>query len=172
MGIRLIVAPVESHSSIGIVERFHAPIRHVFQKMQQGPDKDSTQELRLELPTKAVNDTIGIHGYVPTILVYGALPSTVLGDACSHSLQHQRMRMLRIARAAAEAHTAERRIREAEKHMSPSGEYELSPGDPVLIWWENEGWTGPFTFLDRIGGTAVVNIGKERRSIPKTKVKP
>jgi hypothetical protein len=39
MGIRLIIAPVESHSSIGIVERFHAPIRHVFQKIQQGPDK-------------------------------------------------------------------------------------------------------------------------------------
>jgi hypothetical protein len=35
MGIRLIVAPVESHSSIGIVERFHAPIRHVLQKIQQ-----------------------------------------------------------------------------------------------------------------------------------------
>jgi hypothetical protein len=82
------------------------------------------------------------------------------------------MRMLRIARAAAEAHTAERRIREAEKHMAPSGEYELAPGDLVLVWRENEGWTGPFTFLDRIGGTAFVYVGKERRSFPATKVKP
>ena len=130
MGIQLIFAPIESHSSIGIVERFHSPIRHVFQKIQQGPDKDATKELRLALATKAVNDTIGIHGYVPTILVYGALPSIVLGEACSHAVQHQRMRMMHLARNAAEAYIAERRVREAEKHMSPSGEHELSPGDP------------------------------------------
>jgi hypothetical protein len=41
--------------------------------------------------------------------------------------------MMRIARAIDEAHTAERRIGEAEYHMSRSGDYELPPGDPVQI---------------------------------------
>jgi hypothetical protein len=54
---------------------------------------------------------MGIHGYVPTILRYNALPSVLLGEACSHSAQHQRMRMMPLARTAAEADTAEHRVR-------------------------------------------------------------
>jgi hypothetical protein len=87
MAIHFIVAPVESHSTLGIVERFQAPIRRVYQKISVGIDGKAPKELRLALSTKAVNDTIGIHGLVPTMLVYGSLPSIVFGDSCSHQSQ-------------------------------------------------------------------------------------
>jgi hypothetical protein len=87
MAIHLIVAPVESHSTLGIVERVHAPIRCVYQKLSAGVDGKAPKELRLALATKAVNDTIGIHGLVPTMLVYGSFPSIVSGDSCSHRSQ-------------------------------------------------------------------------------------
>jgi hypothetical protein len=87
MAIQLIVAPVESHSTLGIVERFYAPIRCVYQKLSAGVDGKAPKDLPLALATKAVNDTIGIHGLVPTMLVYGSLPALFLETRAHISLK-------------------------------------------------------------------------------------
>jgi Reverse transcriptase (RNA-dependent DNA polymerase) len=109
---------------------------------------------------------------VPTMLVYGALPSILMDKSCAHQLQRVRMRVLAAARQAAEADVARRRLREAEKHMIPTGDHEISPGDAVSVWRDGKGWVGPHQFLDRVRGTSFVLLGKERRPFPSTKVKP
>jgi hypothetical protein len=146
MGIRMVVASVESHSSIGLVERFHAPIRRMYQKLGSEA-RNASKELRLAMATKAVNDTIGLHGYVPTMLVYGARPSILMDKSCAHQLQRVRMRVLAAAIQRAEADFARRRLREAENHMIPNCDYEISPGDAVSVWRDGKGWVGPPSVL-------------------------
>lgn len=65
--------PVEAASSMWIVERYRAPIRRSCQIIKkEAPDvKD---DYALQLAVKAINDSIGSDGVVPTLLVFGALP--------------------------------------------------------------------------------------------------
>jgi hypothetical protein len=129
----------------------------------------------LAAATKALNDTEGVNGLVPTLLVFGALPHVILevklADA-SFPTQLDRMHMMSIARDAAEKHVAVSRLAEAENHTVPSGDYLLSPGDNILVFREKEGWTGPATFLDRIGGSVTVIFKERKATFPNTSVKP
>jgi hypothetical protein len=154
MGIHLVFAPVESHSSLGLVERIHGPIRRIYHKIlldraQLGPHP---KEHMLAAATKALNDTAGVNGLVPTLSVFGALPHVILevkqADA-SFPTQLDRMHMMSIARDAAAKQVAVSRLADAEKHTVPSGDYLLSPGDNILEFREKEGWTGPATVAPR-----------------------
>ncbi|RFU23765.1 hypothetical protein B7463_g12573, partial [Scytalidium lignicola] len=64
---------MEAHNSIGHVERYHALVRHAYQIIAieiHNLDKD----MALQMAFKAVNDSVGPNGLVPTLLVYGAYP--------------------------------------------------------------------------------------------------
>lgn len=64
---------VESHNSLGSGERYHGPLRRIFNKIKYDNSK-MKRELVLSLTLKAINDTMGPEGLVPTLLVLGALP--------------------------------------------------------------------------------------------------
>jgi hypothetical protein len=143
MGIHLGFAPVESRSSLGLVERMYGPITHIYHKLMMeitlsGP---RPKALCLAAATRALNDTAGQNGLVPTLLVFGALPNVILDmkQMSSFPSQKDRMSLLSIARDAAETHIAAARLSEAEKHSIPSGDYLLSPGDQVLVFREQHG---------------------------------
>jgi hypothetical protein len=129
----------------------------------------------LAAATKALHDTEGVNGLVPTLLVFGALPHVILEVKqafASFPTQLDRMHMMSIAMDAAEKHVAVSRLAEAEKHTVPSGDYILSPGDNILVFREKEGWTGPATFIDRIGGSVSVVLKWRKATFPNTSVKP
>jgi hypothetical protein len=72
-GITLRISGVESHNSLGIWERYHGPLRRVYQKIEHefphvGP------ALLLRIAVKAINDAMGTNGLVPSLLVFGAVP--------------------------------------------------------------------------------------------------
>jgi hypothetical protein len=178
MGIHLVFAPVESHSSLGLVERMHGPIRHrhihhnlMMERTLGGP---RPKALCLAAATRALNDTAGQNGLVPTLLVFGALPNVILDmkQMSSFPSQKDRISLLSIARDAEETHIAAARLSEAEKHSIPSGDYLLSPGDQVLVFREQHGWQGPATFLDRGGGIVSVLVKGRRITFPSTRIKP
>jgi hypothetical protein len=80
MGIKVKIIPVEAHNSVGIVERYHGPIRCAYLIITtetQGINKD----MALQMAFEAINDTAGPDGIVPTLLVYGTLPRMVEYDA-------------------------------------------------------------------------------------------
>jgi hypothetical protein len=77
-----------------------------------------------------------------------------------------------VARSEAEAQVAAARLSEAEKHAVPSGDYLLSPGDAVLVLREKNGWQGPATFLDLIGGNVRVSINRNGSHFQHTLVNP
>jgi hypothetical protein len=73
MAIEVKEVPVEAHNSVGKVERYHIPLRRAYDIISielEGASKD----LILQMAVKAVNDSAGPDGLVPTLLVFGAYP--------------------------------------------------------------------------------------------------
>jgi hypothetical protein len=67
--------PVEAHWSIGIVERAHPLLRRAYKIMTEEFKGDSiSKDFLLQMAVKAVNDTAGPDGLIPTLLVFGAYP--------------------------------------------------------------------------------------------------
>ena len=67
--------PVEAHWSIGLVERAHPALRRAYQIItRELQGTGVSKESALQMAVKAVNDTAGPDGLVPTLLVFGAYP--------------------------------------------------------------------------------------------------
>ena len=82
LGISTKAVPVEAHNSIGIVERYHGPIRRAYQIIiTEIPGIN--KEMGLQMAFKAINDSAGPDGLVPTLLVFRAYPRMVEADAPS-----------------------------------------------------------------------------------------
>ena len=79
LGIQTKAVLVKAHNSISIVERYHSPLRRIYQIISvkiPGIDRD----MALQIAFKALNDTAGPEGLVPTLLVFGACPRITESD--------------------------------------------------------------------------------------------
>jgi hypothetical protein len=66
---------VEAHNSVGQVERYYAPLRRAYEIIQDElENKHIDKEIMLQMAVKAINDSAGPDGIVPTLLVFGAYP--------------------------------------------------------------------------------------------------
>jgi hypothetical protein len=82
MAIQTKEVPVEAHNSVGKVERYHAPLQRAYEiicneignKQNEIGNKQINKEMILQMVVKAVNDTAGPDGIVPTLLVFRAYP--------------------------------------------------------------------------------------------------
>jgi hypothetical protein len=82
MGVTIKLVLVELHNSIRIVERYYGPLQRAYQIITTKIPKIS-KEMALQMAFKAINDTAGLGGLVPTLLVFGAYPRIVKLDAPS-----------------------------------------------------------------------------------------
>ena len=64
---------IESHNALGIGERYHHPLRNTFRKLDMIYPNVSDTTL-LALSVKALNETLGPEGIVPSALVFGKNP--------------------------------------------------------------------------------------------------
>jgi hypothetical protein len=165
MGITTKSVPVEAHWSIGLVERYHTVVRRAYQIIQEelagsGIDRD----IALQIAVKAVNDTAGPDGIVPTLLVFGAFPRISTLDPPSPSItQH--------TAALSKAMEEVRKLRETHQvadilhqHNGPSTIHlhDLKHGAQVLVWREGASattkgkWDGPFNFQGIEGETYIL----------------
>ena len=67
------IVPVEAHNSVGIVEHYHGPIRCTYTIITT-EIRDIDRDMALQMAFKAINDSTGPDGLVPTLLVYGTYP--------------------------------------------------------------------------------------------------
>jgi NADH:ubiquinone oxidoreductase subunit 4 (subunit M) len=108
MGIHLVFAPVESHSSLGLVKRMYGPIRRIYYKLLLDRTADRTQlgpqpkEHMLATATKSLNDTAVVNGLVLTILVFGVRPHVILDVKKADDSFPTHIHMMYIARDDAE----------------------------------------------------------------------
>jgi hypothetical protein len=178
MGIRTKAVPVEAHNSIGMVERYHGPLRRVYQIIVielPGIDRDAA----LQMAFKALNDTAGPDGLVPTLLVFGAYPRMTELDAPSPTVT-QRANAVKKAMAEIRKLRAERQVADAlSMRNGPKTDavHNLPPNSPVLVWREgNTGqaghWDGPHNLLTVEGETCTVKLPSGPTSFRSTVVKP
>jgi hypothetical protein len=178
MGIRTKAVPVEAHNSIGMVERYHGPLRRIFQILRvELPDL--SEEATLQMAFKAINDTAGPDGLVPTLLAFGAYPRMTDLDAPSPTVT-QRANAIKKAMAEVRKVRAERQVADALAQRNgpiTSHVHDLPLNSPVLVWREgNTGqpghWDGPFPLLSIEGETCTVELSSGATPFRSTVVKP
>jgi hypothetical protein len=172
--------PVEAHWSIGLVERAHPVLRRAYQIItEELQGSGTTKELNLQMAVKAVNDTAGPDGLVPTLLVFGAYPRMSTLDPPAPTIT-QRATAVRKAMAEVAKIRAERQVNNAlNQRNGPSVEaiHDLPLNSDVLVWREgNTGhsgkWSGPFKLIGLERETCKVQLPSGPTDFRTTVVKP
>ena len=122
-------------------------------------------EVVLALSNKAMNDTVGPEGLVPSLLAFGVIPRV---STATSKLPDQaaRLSMMQIARDEMESITARLRLKTVLRARLPTATHAiLTEGDPVLVWRKkgkasNSSWNGPFQVLKIEGKVITVSDGR------------
>ena len=146
---------IEAHASLGLGERYHQPLRQTYRKIRvENPTTDP--DLALALSVKAMNDTLGPEGLVPSALVFGEFPPVFTRSEVPHprATLESRAVVASAARKEMEQQMAKLRVRRALHHATPGAAMQVyQTGDQVLVWREKQvehrigEWIGPFPVL-------------------------
>ncbi|EKD14167.1 polyprotein [Drepanopeziza brunnea f. sp. 'multigermtubi' MB_m1] len=164
--------PVKAHHSVGLVERYHVPVRRAFEIVTKELPK-APREDRLQMAIKAINDTAGPNSLVPTLLVFRTLPKLTEQDRPAASTQERAAAINKAMREVRKCHAA-KQVKDALKRRNgPITEHtlDLPIGSRVLVWRENQGWKGPFQLLGRQGHTCTMACPRPTE-FKSTSVKP
>lgn len=172
--IRTKAVPVESANSMTVVERYHAPLRKAFHIIRkEAPDME--KEEVLQMAVKAINDSVGPEGLVPTLLVFGALPRLGLPTDAPTPSTFQRATALRKATAEMSRHFASRQIKDAlaTRNGPDVSDIHTAPiGSAVLVYRPSKDmWEGPYSLLDIQGEDIIVLTPKGPQKFRSTVVK-
>ena len=174
MAINIIEVPVEAHNSVGKIERYHLPLRRAFTIIRSELGEKINKNIILQMAIKAINDTAGPNGIIPTLLVFGAYPRISDYSPPSPSVS-QRAEAVRKATKEVQRIYAGRLVKDAlGMRNGPNTEptLRLPIQSDVRVWRENIGWTGPFKLLDITGETCRIDMPHGPVNYRTTCVKP
>ncbi|KAJ6050709.1 uncharacterized protein N7446_010818 [Penicillium canescens] len=175
MSIKIKEAPVEAHNSVGKVERYHAPLRRAYEILREElKDESIDREMILQMAVKAVNDSAGPDGIVPTLLVFGAYPRMTEMDPPSPSVV-KRAEAIRAATKEIRRLHAERQVNDAlamRNGPNITTTLDLPLQSDVRVWREKGGWKGPYKLLAMDGETCTVDMPHGPTKFRSTVVKP
>ena len=126
------------------------------------------------MAVKAVNDTAGPDGLVPTLLVYGAYPRMSNLDPPAPSVT-DRAAVIQKAIAEIVKLRAKQTVNSAlyyRNRLNTTLIYDLPLNSEVFIWRESGNWTGPYRLLAVEGETCRVQLPNGPTSFRSTSVKP
>lgn len=178
-GITILKAPIENPGTIGLVERYHAPLRRAFDTIRATFTRaEASDDECLHMAVYANNVTIGPEGLCPMLLVFGALPKPLRTSTSPNQLTRQKA--IEEASKAVQAEQSKRRLSFALRHPTSNRNRRnsellrnLPAGSPVLVYrTTNEKWDGPHKFVSIEGETAVVQLPHGRRIFRSHCVKP
>jgi hypothetical protein len=173
MAISLKEVPIEAHNSIGKVERYHAPLRRAYEILR-AEDPSASPEAALQMAVKAINDTAGPDGIVPTLLVFGAYPRLTQVSAPSPGLRQRALAIQKATEAVRKLH-AERQVSEAlaaRNGPNTSRTTQLPVGSLVRVWREKNGWQGPYKLLATNDEDCTIETDRGQATFRSTVVKP
>src|SRR6266516_2784041 len=149
LGIVCKQIPVEAHWSIGKLERYHAPQRRAFDILYDELAATTSADAILQMAVKAVNDTAGPDGLVPTLLVFGAYPRLTTESPPSPTTT-QRGEAIQKAMKALRKANAVRQVNEARSTRngpSTTDVLALPLQSEVRVWRDKDGWQGPYKIV-------------------------
>lgn len=125
----------ESHNSLGKGETYHSILRRFYNKVKLTHPQLS-KELRLSMALKALKDTAGPNGLVPTLLMFGVMPRIPPAPA-AYPDTNARLEAMQAACDELEVINARARVRQAlKKRPPPAASLVLSPCQPVYVYRE------------------------------------
>lgn len=178
LAIRTKGVPVEAAQSMGNVERYHTLLRRAFfiiseelKEVRPVPGKS----IILQMAVKAVNDTAGPDGLVPTLLVFGTYPRISTTDPPSPTIAQKALAikkaMTEVAKLRAERQVADALRMRNGPDTTPI--HDLAVGSKVLVWRKHENeWKGPYQLLSIEGETCMVRLPHGPTPFRTTVVKP
>lgn len=182
MAITTRSVPVEAHWSIGMVKRYHAVLRRAYKVIAadlQGCGLN--KETILQMAAKAINDTAGPNGVVPTLLVFGAYPRMTEYDAPTPTMT-QRAAAIKNAMKELQRIRAKRQVVDALNPRNGPGPivsvvHDRPLDSDVLVWREVNAehdwrWAGPFKLLAIDKEACKVQIPSGPTNFRITTVKP
>jgi hypothetical protein len=173
MAIDVKEVPVEAHNSVGKVERYHAPLRRAYEIISEELE-GASDEIILQMAVKAVNDSAGPDGLVPTLLVFGAYPRMTDESPPSPTIV-QRAEAIRKASKEVRRLYAIRQINDAlgmRNGPNTSETTSLPIQSDVRVWREKGGWSGPHKLLATDGQTCTLQMPYGPAQFRATVVKP
>jgi hypothetical protein len=72
--------PIKAYNSVGIVKRYYGPLHHIYYIIITEL-LDINKDMALQIAFKAINNSIGPNGLIPTLLVFRAYLYIVKSDA-------------------------------------------------------------------------------------------
>ena len=143
---------IEAHASLGLVERYHEPLRSTYRKLKAGFPKVN-MHVALACAVKGMNDTLGLEGLVPFSLVFGELPQpfTPSENRSDRPSLLDRSKLATACRKEMSAPMAKVKLKRAMHHaVPPARDRSYEAGEKVLVWRERivgnrtGEWLGPF----------------------------
>ncbi|KAF7567022.1 DUF1421 multi-domain protein [Pyrenophora tritici-repentis] len=174
MGVTCKQVPTEAHWSIGKTERYHAPLRRAWDILHAELTDTMSDDAILQMAVKAVNDTAGPDGLVPTLLVFGAYPRMTAESPPSPSMV-KRSEAIQKATKALRKLTAERQVADAlntRNGPATADMLALPLQSEVLVWRESDGWNGPYKIASTDGHNITVDMVNGPATFRSTVVKP
>ena len=139
MGITMKSVPVKAHWSVGQVKRTHPILRRAYCIIAEELKSEGiSKQTMLQMAVKAVNDTSGPDGLVPTLLVFGASPRITEFDPPTQS-PTKRATAIRKAMEEVSRLRAKTQVNKAlNERNGPSVTdiHDLPLNSPVLVWRE------------------------------------
>jgi hypothetical protein len=133
--------PVKAHNSVGQVERYYAPLRRAYEIIQDElKNEQIDKEIMLQMAIKAINDSAGPDGIVPTLLVFGTYPRLTEIDPPSPSVT-KRAEAIYAATKEVRRLYAERQVKDAlamRNGPDTKNTLDLSLQSDVRVWREKE----------------------------------
>lgn len=171
--VKLKLSGVESHNAIGVGERYHHHLRHVYNKVCKD-HAAMCKEDKLTIAVKALNDTVGPHGLGPTLLVFGIMPRIPFVHVNLPD-QIERMKAMTEARKEMGKRMAATLLKKAMKMNAPAAATRnIQIGSEVLVYKEKpiRKWLGPHLVLDVQGKAVFVDTKGNTVQLSVDKVKP
>ncbi|KAH0425958.1 polyprotein [Colletotrichum camelliae] len=173
VGTEVKIVPIEAHNSVGKVERYHAILRRAYEIIRK-ESPSTPPEVALQSAVKAVNDTAGPQGIVPTLLVFGAYPRTT-DDSPPSAEVTERAEAIRKATIEVRNLHAKRKVSNglaARNGPDVTPLHQLPLNSNVRVWREKSGWEGPFRIIAADGETYKVETPRGIKTFRSTTVKP
>ncbi|KAI0995528.1 hypothetical protein K3495_g12651 [Podosphaera aphanis] len=172
MSIQLHQVPTEAHNAVGVVERYHKPLRRAYAIIKE--ELNVTKDVGLQIAVKAINDTAGPDGIIPTLLVFGAYARMVETDPPAITVSQHAMAIKKAMEEVGKLRAKQQVKAALNQRNSPNADHihSLPIGSQVLVWREKGGWDGPYTLLAINKETCKIQLANHISEFRATVVKP
>jgi hypothetical protein len=177
MRITVKTMSIETHHSIGMMKRYHGPLRRIYSIIAteiSGIDF----EIALQMTFKALNDSIESDELVSTLLVFGAYLRMTEMNVPSSTITQRAIAMKKVMEEVRKFNATRQMNDALNTRNGPNFLiYNLSLNSLVLIFREGKdinqsgSWQGPFKLLSIQNESAIIELSNESTKFRSTSVK-